>query len=424
MKKLLFLLFVLVLSGCGPTKNTSGSLTHYKHADSLLGQKDVFSARDYIAANHGRFGEMHQALLDAKINHAFNKPGLSNKNIDLLFTEYKAQLHGSVIVDLLGMKQANHGRLYDYAEAKKAVIEILEQYHKGLLQKEKADYENMKAIWTALSGQPKQEVMLQGTTIIKMARDKANLTNLPVMTGNITVDFIFDTGANLSTVTQSTARRMNMKPLGATIEVGSITGAKVMSDLAVCSEFTIGNITVKNAVFLVFADETLAVPQIDYQINGIIGFPVIEALGEVQLTRKDEFIVPDRPSIAKEQNMALDFLTPVINIGEEYYTFDTGATSTSLYKKYFEKHRDKIVGNYKLTGIEFGGAGGATTKQGYSIKYNPVVNGKALTIPDVQLFPENIEDDEGHYYGNVGQDLIKQFEKMTLNFDAMFIRFD
>ena len=424
MKRLTYLLVVFAVTACSSVKNTTGSTTHYAYADSLLEQKDVFLARDYIAANHDRFGKMHQGLLDAKINHAFNKPELSNKDINLLLREYKAQLHDSVIVGLLEMKQANHGRLYQYAEARKAVSEILEQYPDDLPQKDKDDYANMKAIWTALSGQPAQEITVKGSTFIKMTRDKANLTNLPVRTRNGVIDFIFDTGANLSTVTESTARRMNMKTLGASIEVGSITGAKVMSDLAVCPEFTIGNITVKNAVFLVFADETLAVPQIDYQINGIIGFPVIEALGEVQLTRKDEFIVPDKPSVSKEQNMALDFLTPVIRMGEEYYTFDTGATSTSLYKKYFEKHRDKIVGNYKLTGIEFGGAGGTTTKEGYNIMYNPVINGKVLTIPEVQVFPENIEDNEGHYYGNIGQDVIKQFEKMTLNFDAMFIRFD
>ena len=27
-------------------------------------------------------------------------------------------------------------------------------------------------------------------------------------------------------------------------------------------------------------------------------------------------------------------------------------------------------------------------------------------------------------YGNIGQDLIKQFNKMTMNFDKMFIKFD
>lgn len=424
MKKLIYLLIVLVVTGCGPTRNTASSAAYYKHADSLLKQKDFFSARDYIAANQNRFGKMHKALLDAKISYAFNKPELSNENIDRLFMQYKTQLHDSVIVGLLEMKQANHGRLYQYAEAKDAVSEILDQYYSGLPQKDKDDYTNMKAIWTALSGQPVQQVIRKGGTLIKMARDKANLTNLPVRTGSQAIDFIFDTGANLSTVTQSTAGKMNMKTLGAAIEVGSITGAKVMSDLAVCPEFSIGNITVKNAVFLVFPDSALAVPQIDYQINGIIGFPVIEALKEVQITQHDEFIVPEAPSVAKEQNMALEFLTPVIRIGDEYFTFDTGATGTSLYKKYFEKHKDKVVGKYELTGLEFGGAGGATTKEGYNFTYNPSINGRQLTIDKVQLFIEDIEDDKSHYYGNIGQDLIKQFEKMTLNFDAMFIRFD
>lgn len=135
MKKLISLLVVLVAAGCSPAKNTVSSIAYYKHADSLLEQKDFFSARDYIAANPNWFGKMHKALLDAKISHAFNKPQLSNENIDLLFTRYKAQLNDSVIVGLLEMKQANHGRLYQYTEAKDAVSEILEHYHSGLPQK-------------------------------------------------------------------------------------------------------------------------------------------------------------------------------------------------------------------------------------------------------------------------------------------------
>ncbi|RTZ46153.1 hypothetical protein EJ377_17055 [Chryseobacterium arthrosphaerae] len=43
-----------------------------------------------------------------------------------------------------------------------------------------------------------------------------------------------------------------------------------------------------------FADQALSFPQISYQINGILGFPVIEALKEVQLTQDDYFIVPEK----------------------------------------------------------------------------------------------------------------------------------
>jgi hypothetical protein len=105
-----------------------------------------------------------------------------------------------------------------------------------------------------------------------------------------------------------------------TIEVGSITGRNVQSRIGVCPEFNLGSIKVQNAVFLVFPDEALAIAQANFQINGIIGFPVIEAMKEIQLTKKGEFIVPLQKSRYTEQNMAINFLNPVIYLDGENYT--------------------------------------------------------------------------------------------------------
>jgi predicted aspartyl protease len=86
------------------------------------------------------------------------------------------------------------------------------------------------------------------------------LQNLTLTLDTLAIDFIFDTGANFSTVTETTAKRLNMRIMDtATIEVGSITSHKVRSKIGVCPEFNLGNIKVENAVFLVFPDEALAI---------------------------------------------------------------------------------------------------------------------------------------------------------------------
>ena len=43
----------------------------------------------------------------------------------------------------------------------------------------------------------------------------------------------------------------------------------------------------KNVVFLVLDDEDISFPQIEYYINGIIGFPVIEAMDEVRISKNN-----------------------------------------------------------------------------------------------------------------------------------------
>ncbi len=422
MKKFFAFTLLLTISVSFAQKSPGkGYLSNLK----LLADKDFFTAREYFGKHSDDFSAQEKLILGAYIDNAFNKPQESNAKINKALEQYSPYFSDSLVIDFLRLQQENYGRLYEYKAAAKATGKIITDYTGKMKPEEIADYKNMQVIWSTLAGQPKQEVVINDATAIKMSRDKANLANLPVVSGTATVDFIFDTGANLSTITQGTAKKLGLRILeGEPIEVGAITGAKVMAHLAVCPEFSIGNIAVRNAVFIVFPDDALAFPQIDYQINGIIGFPVIEALAEVQITQADMFIVPLRQTHYSNQNMALDFLTPVINVNGEHFTFDTGATSTSLYKKYYDKHKKEIDGKYELTELNLGGAGGIETMKGYNASFIAIIDEKEIKLEPVDILIENIGEKEHKFYGNIGQDLIKQFPKMTINFEKMFIKFD
>mgnify|MGYP001166229050 CR=1 FL=1 len=423
MKKIVvFLMVCLAFSRLNAQQNKISD--RYRSAQKMLQARDYFKAEDYVYQNDKYFSRFESLVLQANLDNIFNSPALSNEKIATLFNEFGKGMGDSLRLGLLRLRHANHARLFEYADALKTANQILSGRSKFLTKEEADDFRNMANIWILLQKQPKQEVVINQATVVKMSRDKANLANLPVKKGAVIIDFIFDTGANLSTIIESTAAKMGMNQLGGSIEVGSITGAKVKAKMALCPEFSIGNIVVKNAVFLVFPDEALAFPQIDYQINGIIGFPVIEAMGEIQINKADDFIVPNTATPISGQEMALDFLIPVIRIGDEHYTFDTGAVGTTLYPKYFEKHKPEIIATYKESDIEFGGAGGMTTKKGYVITFAPLINAKIHSLENVQLLIQQSGDEEKFFYGNIGQDLIKQFEKMTISFRGMFIRFD
>src|SRR5207237_3830724 len=117
---------------------------------------------------------------------------------------------------------------------------------------------------------------------------KARLLNVPVEINAQKMDFVFDTGANISTVSASTAQKLGLRIIEADIAVGSSTDIKVKSKLGVAPEIKVGQVTLKNVVFLVLEDKALTFPQINYQINGIVGFPVIEAFREITLTEIEE----------------------------------------------------------------------------------------------------------------------------------------
>lgn len=421
MKVFFILLLVVVFQSCISTGKKEND---FAKINSLLEEKNFFEAKALLNSGENEFSELELLVLEAKLNSAFNRLEDSNTKIDRIFKEFKNETSDSVQKDLLVIQTRNHGKLFSYEKAFNSINVLLADYENLLSEEEIKEFKNEREIWRALLNQLPQTVTLAQQTVLPIIRDKAQLPNLEVTTQTDTINFIFDTGANLSTVTETTARLLNMEMMEGSIEVGAITGNVIQSKLAVCPSFNLGGITVKNAVFLVFPDTALAFPQINYQINGIIGFPVIEALREIQITKSDQFIVPLKPSKSSFQNLALDFLTPIIQLNEEYYTFDSGADRTQLYEKYYEKNKSKIDENHVKIDISYGGAGGAIISKGFYISFSPEINGRKVELDSVVLFAGNPKETSKEFYGNIGQDLIKKFDKMTINFEGMFIEFE
>ncbi|MBZ4192598.1 retropepsin-like aspartic protease [Niabella beijingensis] len=397
-------------------------LSLFNETYRLIQQKDFFNARTLFETNKERIPEDYRNFTAAVLYNAFNKPGLSENKIAPLIAAGN-RLPDFLMLKLYRVHEDNAMKQYNYSKAKTALETLLHHYSSLLSAEEKDDLQNNLRIWTALEQQPRQKTVIQKTTHLKMKKDKAGLNNLTIGMGTDSLAFIFDTGANMSTVTESTARRLGMNIIPASIDVDAITGAKIKAALAVCKKMTIGNVIVENAVFLVFPDSALAFPQIDYQINGILGFPVIESFREVQLTKDGYFIVPEEETgISYPSNMAIDGLTPMITIDGMHFSFDTGAEQSMLYYPYYQKNRRLIDTTYKTIPVSFAGAGGSKTYKGAEIEGSFDILGKKVTISKLRVLKESINSEQ--VYGNLGQDLITRFQRLTLNFDRMFIQFD
>ncbi|MGS2739095.1 retropepsin-like aspartic protease [Sinomicrobium sp. M5D2P17] len=399
----------------------------YLKIDSLINAKDYFRARKIYSENTNRLSQLHKLKTGFFLNNVFNRPDSSIHKMNLLLGKYGSEIPDSLKFRILSIGHVNYSKLYDYKKAKETLSLLLSEYTDRMTGEEEEDYRNTLAIWSALEGQPKQKIEMNSTVNLKISRDKAQLQNLLVSLDSEEQYFVFDTGANLSTITETAAKRFGLKLLDGTINVDAITGHQIKSRIAIAPKLHLGSLTICNAVFLVFPDEALAFPQIDYQIHGIIGFPVIEGMKEIQITREDRFIVPLEQTSGKERNLAIDFLTPLIYLkdktGTGTYSLDTGAMSSMLYNTYYEKNESLLNKNYEETDVTIGGAGGLITKRGMYISFLPEVGNKQVTMDSIIVLKEALKPDN-HYLGNIGQDLIGNFEKVTFNFNDMFIRFD
>lgn len=419
-KKLILILFALLVNiiVSGQTKNEQ-----FNEMYKLIEQKNFFKAKELYQNNEKYLPNEYRGFIKVFLDNAFG----DLKASDLIISEILQQskdIPDSLIFRLYNVKEDNAVKSYNYKEAKNAIDSLLTKYTHFLTKEELKERQNNLKIWTALENEPKQNVVIHGDSRLKMVKDKAGLNNLNVRVDTDTLNFIFDTGANLSTISQSAAKKFNMKLIPAEIEVGTITGLTVLAQLAVCDKMVIGNIEIQNAVFLVLDDKELTFAQINYHILGIIGFPVIAAMKEIQITQDGYFIVPkNETTIQYPSNMAMNDLTPLIYIDGKHFTFDTGADKTILYETYYCANKAEIDSKYKPDSLRFGGAGGSKKYEGFKISHDFTIMGKTVTLKDIDVLKEKKEKEES-IYGNIGQDLIRQFNKMTLNFDKMFIKFD
>lgn len=395
----------------------------FKHIDSLLRQKQYFEASSVFRTKRDQLPRLEGLYVAAVLNNAFNRPDESRRSIDELLLQIQ-NLSDSTIISLYKLKKDNHLKMFEYMEASEAVATLLERHRPLLTSEMITGLENDLKLWGALADEPKQTVVFKKRTVLRMTEDKARLKNLRVSSEGVERDFVFDTGANISTVTLSTAVAMGMKIIPARIAVGSITGNTVSAQLGICKKLVIGNMEFTHVIFLVFEDDALAFRRIGYQINGILGFPVIEAMKKIVISRDGVFEVDgNRTRGEYESNMALDGLKPLLFADGQPYTFDSGADRTMLYKPYYLANQGEIERLYKETAISVGGAGGKRKIAGYVMDVTIKIGRQKVALRKVKLLKEPRANGSG-IYGNIGQDVVRQFKSMVIDFDEMYVGFD
>jgi hypothetical protein len=103
---------------------------------------------------------------------------------------------------------------------------------------------------------------------------------------------------------------MQLKLIDQSVAIASSTQNVVQSKLAVADSLFIGDILFENVVFIVMPDAQLTFPEINYAIKGIIGFPVMDQMGEVHLLKNGNIFIPKEVAKKQEQNMFFEGLKP------------------------------------------------------------------------------------------------------------------
>jgi hypothetical protein len=101
---------------------------------------------------------------------------------------------------------------------------------------------------------------------------------LPFSINGVHATYWFDTGAELSVLTESEAKRFGLRERQASVEVGDVNGTQVKIRIAIADELAIGSIRIKHVAFLVLPDNQPPFNEQSSGSRGLIGLPVLLSL--------------------------------------------------------------------------------------------------------------------------------------------------
>ena len=282
------------------------------------------------------------------------------------------------------------------------------------------------ALARILNGTPPQTISWHGPVKLKTSKNPIGSRVAELVVNGVRGPWLLDTGANQSVVSRTFAERLGVTPLPGVASVGSgLTGRQSSLRVAVLPTMQVGGATLTNVVLLVLDDENLRIgsgPDA-YQINAVLGYPILKALGVVTFTR-DEFLAGEAAEAGGQGvRMYMRGLTPAIECEVEgrplLFTFDTGASSTDLSVRYYELFRAQ-AGSWKTQIVESGGAGGSAKHDLYiQPRLVMKVGTSTVTLQDVSITPVRMNAGLDILFGNLGQDFVDSFESVSLNFSTM-----
>jgi hypothetical protein len=403
------------LALCGPAHADPGA--DYARAYAA---HDFFALKALVAADKGPDSEQKRFYAAAVLT-AFNQPAAANKLIDGMLTH---NIDTALMPFLLQMRMQNDSRIYDYAaalDAERTLIDLYERKGDPRLE----DAQNTLKLLTALSSVSPQKVKRTGDSQIIMAADGRLGYCIPVTIG-VDPCYILDSGANYSTLIRSEAERLKLKIIPAGIEVGTSTGAVVKADVAVAPSLLLGNVQYDDVVFLVMPDSAFTFK--DFQIPGILGFPVFAGMGSITTQRGHTLVVPKTIPMKHVDNIALDgndILTRIQVGGHDVLCrLDTGADHTAFYKPYYDLYKDEVEKASKKRQAKYGGAGGIKTFAAYRLPQLAIkVAGRSVTLKRVDVYTEKTVPQD-YLQCNLGLDAFKDYKSYTINLQAMSLTLD
>jgi predicted aspartyl protease len=320
----------------------------------------------------------------------------------------------------------------EMAKAAAAYAALAEQTH--LTAEEQEEIELPLKLAPLAAANPPMTVEPYGPFLLQVSRNPLGLTELPVYVDARPHSWMMDPTAPLNLIARSEAKEAGLKVSAESATIHSLTGRPMVVHMTVIPRFTLGGrITFRNMTAFVFEDADYAFPRSQFQVEGLLGYPALSALGSLTVTSDATIEVrPFKPMLATEKEdpptagarFYLDGEQMIVALGakgqESMFAVDASGQQTYLTSRYYDEHMDDFNG-MKMALFSIPGAETKPPQPAYLAETMRLTIGPAeVEAHSIQVITAPVGlaalDD---VYGVLGMDFLEQMRSYTFDYRTM-----
>ena len=339
-------------------------------------------------------------------------------------------------------------RLGDWAKAAQAYQALDARLHSSLSPDEQDEIEMPLKMLPLASDNPPTTVEPCDPFALQVSADPLGLIDVPVFVDARPRSWMLDPTAPFNLIARSTAKEAGLKLSDETATIHTLTGRPIQVHVTVIPRFTIGGLlTLRNMTAFVFDDADYRFPRSGYQVEGVLGYPALAAIGSLTINFDRTIQVRPAKQIAPPSSgdllitgapFFLDGDQIVVALGrvqkpdpsapqtvpsdpndDRMFAVDAGGQQTYLTSRYFDEHAADF-NSQKVASFRFPGQRSAP-QPAYVADDVPLAVGntivdfhymRVLTQP---LGSAALDD----VYGVLGIDALDQFKSYTFDYRTM-----
>ena len=317
-----------------------------------------------------------------------------------------------------GMLASAHMRVGHYTQALS---------HLQSMQAVKPDYAGLSGavgLLLALSQQPQPAVGKRGVSEVRLSQDMF----IPLSVNGKQANYGFDTGMDLSVMTEYEARRLGVaihNVPGSAFQDGA-SGVKVGIRFAIVRRLVLGGFELKNVTFLIVRNDATPFAELPDDKQGILGFPVLRTFETMRWNKTGIFQVGFH-SDAKSRKPNLCVPGNSSPVVEGFYgpnrinvVLDTGSGTTVLTPRFAKDFPGLIAQSGVKAATRLRGLGGSTEVEVISLpEFRFHAGGFDFVLRPAQVLPKDSSVDRDSYHVWVGMDVLGQAHSVMLDFLSM-----